>query len=236
MALPTPDGFQCDHCGKSYKREKAFMAHRCDQMERAEILRTNVGMQAFDYYKKWLASKRKAKVNINTFGTSKYFNQFIKFTKWLRKTKLHDVKGYMNFMIMKDFPPYMWTSYEVYQQYLEFVDKLWGPEEHINQTIKFLRKFGAQVIDDLDDKPENPIKFALEELDIVHIAKLITNRHLSIWVLLNSTVFRTKYSKASPEKRKAIERSVDMEYWMAKMANDVDGNDWVKEVVERFDL
>ena len=236
MVPITPNGFQCTHCGKLYKREKAFMAHTCDQMERASIMRSNIGMQSYGYYKTWLNSKRKSKVNIETFSTSKFFKQFVKFSKWCRGTKLHDTTGYIRFMIMKDFPPYMWTSHEVYQQYLEFVDKKWGPEEHINQTIKFLERFAAKLTDDMYVKPKNPIQYALIEMDIVSMAKLVTNRHISPWVLLNSTVFKDKFITAGPEKRKALLRTIDIEYWQAKMANDTEGNDWIKDTVKAFKL
>lgn len=232
----TPNGFQCDHCGKLYKQETYFLKHRCDKMERAEILRSTTGLIAYDYYRKWLSTKRKANVNIDTFGNSKFFKQFVKFAKWVKRTKLHDVEGYLRFMNMKDFPPHMWVSHEVYQQYLEFIDKKWGAEDHAKNTLNFLIKFGGRIADDLDDKPENLARFALEEMTIQEISAFIPNRKLSPWILLNSKVFRRKYMNASPDSKAAIGRSMDIEYWKIKMANNKEDTEFIREVVERFDL
>ncbi|MFY0658088.1 MAG: hypothetical protein JXR12_15225 [Neptunomonas phycophila] len=234
----TPDGFQCEHCGKLYKKENFFLKHRCDQMERDEILRSNIGHIAFDYYRKWLATKRKANVNIATFGNSKYFNQFVKFARWVKKMKLHGVTEYVKFMNMKDFPPHMWTHPEVYQKYLEFVDKKWGPDEHATNTIKFLIKFGNRLADDLDEevKYEDVASYALDLMTLNEIATFIINRKLSPWVLLNSPVFKRKFMNASKDKKIPINQAIDLTYWKAKMANDKEDNLFIKDVVERFNL
>ena len=238
MSKTVPDGFQCAHCGKLYQRENAFLKHKCSAMEKAEILRSNIGHIAYDYYRKWLSTKRRANVNIDTFGSSKYFNQFVKFAKWVKKSKMHDLEGYLRFMNMKDFPPHMWTTPDVYQQYLEFVDRKWGPEDHARHTIKFLEKFARRLIDelDMDDRPEFPIRFALEELSLVELAKFITNRTVSPWILLNSTVFKRKFVNASQDRKAAISRTMDMTYWKAKMANNPEDNDYIKDVVAGFNL
>lgn len=233
-----PDGFQCDHCGKLYKREKAFMEHECEPMRRAKILRSNTGHIAFDYYQKWLRTKRRANVNIKTFGDSKYFNQFVKFARWVKRMKLHDVGSYLNFMNMKDFPPHMWIDHTVYTQYLAFIDKKWGAEDHATESIKFLVKFGGRLAEELEEKVETAdlASYALKEMTINEISTFIINRKLSPWVLLNSPVFRRKFMNASKDQKNAIEGAVDLTYWKAKMKNNADDNDYILDVVKGFNL
>ncbi len=233
-----PDGFQCDHCGKLYKRENAFMAHECDKMKRAKVLRSNIGHIAFDYYKRWLRTKRRANVNITTFGDSKYFNQFVEFAKWVKRTKLHDVEGYLKFMNLKDYPPHMWRSHEVFTKYLEFVDKRWGADDHAENTIKFLMKFGNRLADELEEevKSTDLASYALNLMTVTEISTFIINRKLSPWVLLNSKIFRRKFMNASKDQKAAIEQAVDLNYWKAKMANNSDDNDFIKEVITEFNL
>ncbi len=88
----------------------------------------------------------------------------------------------------------------------------------------------------MDDKPENLARFALEEMTIQEISAFIPNRKLSPWILLNSKVFRRKYMNASPDSKAAIGRSMDIEYWKIKMANNKEDTEFIREVVERFDL
>lgn len=234
-----PNGFQCEYCGKLYKLEPRFMAHECEQMKRSKIIRSTTGIVAYDYYMKWLKTKgRGANVNIETFGDSKYFNQFVSFVKWVKRTKLHDVEGYLRFMKLKEFPPHMWRSHEVFAQYLEFVDKRWGADDHAKQTIKFLIKFGGRIAEEFREEVQtvDMPSYALRMITITEMATFITNRKLSPWVLLNSTIFRRKFVGASSDQKLAIEHAIDLTYWKAKMKNNPDDNDYIKDVVTEFNL
>jgi hypothetical protein len=201
----APEGYTCEYCGNVLKRESNFLKHRCKEMVRDEQLRSVRGQSSFRFYSYWLSKKKRGKYNIKTFGQSKYFKTFYDFVDWSKKVKLPDREQYIRFMILKDYPPSMWTSNAVYVQFLDWIDAKWTADDHFRQTFNTLKAISKAAECELSE--------ALLQLHPNEVLVYVRARKLSPWVLLKMQSFKKMYSTLNPEQQLMFEQTIRPIHW-----------------------
>lgn len=201
--------FLCDFCGTRFSLETRYMNHRCKQMIRQEEFITPIGQAAWIFYQKWMKAKRKVVPKSSTFLHSKFYNSFIRFAEYIKKSHLPDVDMFIWLMTDKDISPTIWTSDQVYSQYIEFMDRKATPTKQAEITINSLF--------DLAQQHNCDVTAVFDTVCANEIIQLIRQRRLSPWLLLNSSKFREFFvKKTSAEERIILENIIRPPYWTKK--------------------
>lgn len=203
--------YKCTKCGQRFVHENRYLAHHCKQMKREEMFKEAIGQSAWMLYQKWMRSYGKAAPNASAFLSSKYFNSFVRFAEFVKKTRMVDVDLFIAIMKDRDIAPVLWTNDQVYALYLEHIDKKLAPERHVEITINTLFDYA--------DDNEVDVSEIFNVLTPNDVIQLLRERRLSPWVLLNSSKFKEFFTKkTSGEHRVILESLIRPTYWKAKFA------------------
>ena len=135
MTFGRSSNFTCTFCNKGFVLEQRYLAHKCEQMERAEQIRTPLGQAALSYYQLWFKQQRKMIPTLSSFLESRYYKTFIKFAEFFQYVKLPMPHVFINLMITKKFQPSMWCMDEVYSLYLNYLDTKMQPIERVKLCV-----------------------------------------------------------------------------------------------------
>jgi len=185
------------------------MRHECTGMIRAREIQTIEGRQAYELYKVWLESQKKKGPSIETFCTSAYYSSFLKFTNWIRDTRVPDPGKYIEVMNEKKISPALWRRSEAYEMYLEFIDKRADPYDQVGVSV--------ETIQALSDAWECKTEEVFSRLTLEELLELIQQRRLSPWLLFCSKSFKIFVSKLHPEDRSLLMTTIGSEYWAMKL-------------------
>lgn len=226
--ITNPDLYECKYCSRTFKREKAFMEHRCKLMDRYLEIETPIGQAAWQFYEKWLKAQRKMAPKIKTFLSSKYYKSFIKFAEFVRQVGLADTNRFIKMMVEKNILPLFWTADEAYVSYLEYIDRKVTPLQQVAISIKTLIKHA----DDL----EIPVEDVITELPTSDLMQLIRERKLTPWLLLKSTKFNHRMRKAQPHHRELISNLIRYEFWSYKLKKEEKIVKKIEQIVQEYNL
>lgn len=201
--------YSCEHCKKSFVMERAFMIHRCEQMDRVELMRTAIGQSAYAYYCAWMTKGRRKAPPADTFRTSTYFRSFIKFAEFIRKVSIPNPDKYIDIMVEKQISPILWCRNECYSMYLEWNDRLSSPYDQAQITIETIMKI-AEVANITPSE-------VFQKLEPGEIIQLVVERKLSPWILLVSKAFKDKLVTMDVNQHTTLMRLIGIDHWAFKM-------------------
>lgn len=206
------DHFECKYCHRTYKREDAYLRHRCKRMVREEEMQTVLGHSAWLFYGSWMRAQRRLVPKIQTFLTSNFYTSFMKFAQFVKDVQITEPDIFIKMMVDRDISPTMWTNNIAYAYYLEYIERKLSPMDQMKISLKVLLK--------LADGLDCDISEVFEQLMPNEIIQLIRDRKLTPWLLLNSHSFGVFFRKLSPPQRKIIEALIRPEYWSHKFTKD----------------
>lgn len=212
-----------------FKQESRYMNHRCTQMKRDEQIKTPQGQAAWSYYQKWMKAQRRSIPSIETFLTSKFYTTFIKFAEFVQKTGLPDIDTFVWYMTEKKIQPVIWINNDIYQNYLEFIDKKADPIKEAQRTIDFMFN--------LADEFECEVGEIFEHLHPNDVIQMLTRRQLSPWILLHSPKFKQfLIHKTKTDERLVMETIIRPDYWAKKLSKHPDVVAHMKLFAHELDL
>jgi hypothetical protein len=221
--------YECDYCGSTFVKQKTFDNHKCQSMKKHELVESMLGQRAWFFYQRWLKIQNKPVNNIKTFINSRFFNTFILFSKFVSRMPLPDTTMFINLMVEKNIPPFMWYDNNVYLLYIEHFDKKSTPEKNIIITINSLLS--------LSEKYNCELSEIFDVVDSYEILELFRYRKLSPWVMLNSIRFKQFYvNKLNGEQRIILESIIKLDHWSEKFKNNPDILAHIKEYVSEMKL
>jgi hypothetical protein len=198
-------------------------------MKRDEQIKTPLGQAAWSYYQKWMKAKRRSIPSIETFLTSKFYTTFIKFAEFVQKTGLPDVDTFVWYMTEKEIQPVIWVNNEIYQSYIEFIDKKSNPDKEAQRTIDFLFK--------LADEFECEVGDVFNHLLASDVIQMLTRRQISPWILLHSPKFkRFLINNTTTDERLVMETIIRPEYWGKKITKHPEIVTRMKRYTRELDL
>lgn len=178
--------FQCPFCDKKYKIESRFLAHECDEMIRAEEIKTPAGQRAYLYYSEWNAMRGFKVPSEGSFITSTYYKAFQRFGGFIDKVQLPAPKEYIRVMVKKQLMPPLWTDNLAYKHYIDHMDRRMSPIKQAEISINTI--FDYCEDNGIDDTGE-----FFEHIPSNEFLQCIVRRQLSPWILFNSPKFWTYY-------------------------------------------
>lgn len=200
--------FECKHCGSKYVREAAFLVHECEPMKRQAILKTMVGQRAYSIYSKWLTQKHGKPPSIATFADSKFFNQFVEVSKFVKAVKITEIDVFLRMAIEDDLPPSMWVQDAVYSKFLQYMQQRVPAREQMKITVN--------TICELADIFECDTGDVFDHLSSGEIAQIIRERKLSPWILMFSKKFKLFLGAQSADAQQMLSDLIKPMYWKMK--------------------
>lgn len=220
--------FECKFCNKEFKSEMIFMNHRCSSMVRHEQLLSADGQGAYYYYSIWMKAFNRKVPSIEAFGTSRYFNSFLKYMEFIKRVNLAHPEKFVQLMVDKDISPMLWQRPECYSMYLEWNDYKSTPIEQADTTTDTLFK--------ISDAANLAIGDVFEFLHTREIIQLIKERKLSPWILLCSGKFKEKLNNVSKEDYDELINLINPGYWSTKMQKDKESLELMKQIVKEIGI
>lgn len=220
--------FECAYCHKRFKRERAYLDHRCKHMIKQEELRSPIGQAALVYYKAWFQAKGKSVMSDSTFASSKMYHAFIRFAQFAIDVSLPMPLRYVNIMVARQIEPREWTGNDAYVIYLEYLDNAASPLELVSMTVKTILALAQRL--DIDTAE------VFSVLTVQEIITLIQKRKLSPWVLLLSNTFLAAMQRSSPEQRTLTKSLVPLQSWHQRLRAHPDVVGAVKQYVQALGI
>lgn len=198
-------------------------------MQRDAEFRTPEGQAAWLFYLKWMKAYRRGEPTVEAFLTSKFYNAFMKFSRFTKRVNIPDVDAYIWLMSKDDISPMMWTMDEAYARYIENTDRKLGANQNAKITIDTLfdlkDEYGCEVED----------IFNIVEPNV--IIQLLRQRRLSPWILLKSQKFKQFFKHScSTEERMIMESIIRPAYWAEKFEQHPDDVEQMKVYIEALSL
>lgn len=207
--------YKCTKCGQRFSLEQRYLRHRCKQMKKEELFKEPMGQSAWIHYQNWLKAYNKLAPNADAFLNSKYFNSFVRFAEFAKKTRIVDVNLFITIMKDQDISPTIWTNDQVYALYLEHLDRKLPPERHAEISVNTLF--------DWADDHKIDVANVFDHMTPNDVIQLLRERRLSPWILMNSSKFKQFFvKKTETDHRVILESIIRPAYWKQKFAANVE--------------
>jgi hypothetical protein len=187
----------------------AFMAHECPRMKKTKELKTPNGQTAWHYYQTYMRGYKRMPPSGEAFLDSKLFRTFMNFVIFSKKVQLPQPLTFIWFMRQKDYPPTMWTSDDVYSQYLSFVDTKIPPIKQAEYSVATIQDYADVHKIDCGD-----IFSHINPNELIH---MVRTRKLSPWLLLSCKAFGRFFAALNDEQQSILETLINPDEWSDKL-------------------
>lgn len=221
--------FICQHCGKEFVREHAFLNHKCEAMIRLEIMKTPRGLSGLKWYQLWMKKNNRGIPSVDTFMSSRLFHVFCKFADFVKRVKMPSPEGFIELMTSKDIHPNLWTNDKAYSLFIEQHDKHVPVLEQVETSINTLFAIAEYY--------ECEIHQVFINANPSEILELIKIKQLTPWLLLNSPKFIAMISKRfNFEQRKHFNTIVRVPYWKLRFNHNKQTVETIKKFIREMNL
>lgn len=134
----------CVYCGKEYVSERAFAKHTCKEKDRAEQIKTPEGIAAYEFYKIWMRKRKYRAGSLETFTSSRHYNAFINFAKFIKITEIKMIDEYIDLMMGYmdgGLDPIIWSKDFGYKLYQSWLDAQCDPILQVEQTVIYISRY-----------------------------------------------------------------------------------------------
>jgi hypothetical protein len=217
--------FLCEHCGKSFMKEKTLVAHMCERKRRAlqkDEKRVQAGFMAYNRFYQ-LTQKNKKTKTYEDFCASAYYNAFVKFGSFVNNVQPIYPDKFIDYVIKSGVKLDHWCRDELYEQYLYEMLKVEPVEAAVQRSLQTMMEWA-------DDHNANFAHY----FDYVSLNKAvhdILNGRISCWVLLNSNAGKTMVSKMSDEQLALIAPAFEIKSYLKKFKDQPADVALVKEIL-----
>ena len=210
MIDPVEQPFNCNHCGKSFMKEKTLYAHMCEPKRRAmqkNEKRVQAGYMAFNRFWTVAQGGRKEKT-YEEFCDSPYYNAFVKFGSFINNVNPLYPDKFVDYVIKSGVKLDHWCRDELYEKYLYEMIKIEPVESAVQRSIQTMMEWAE----------ENSANFAhyFNYTTLNRAVHDIRNGNISPWIVLNSTSGQTMINNMSDEQLDIISPAFDVQFWKKK--------------------
>ena len=220
--------FECQYCDTGFLTEVQFNKHNCREKERMMVLETPSGITAYGYYKTWFQKKKMNIPTKNTFISSRHYNPFFTFAKFVKQMGIPDTKIYIEFMVERGVMPQHWYHSAIYGVFIDHFDNTCPMTTHTRITLFTMDRLATTFECEIGD-----VIFKLKAGDL---AKLIQSRNLSPWVLLLSEKFRIMLTSIPVSERDYIESVINLNRWKLIVERNRNHRAETKSYLDQLDL
>jgi len=221
--------YKCEHCGKSFMKEKTLYAHMCERKRRAlqeSEKRVQAGFMAFNRF--WHLSGQKKAKTYAEFCDTAYYNAFVKFGSFINNVNPLYPDKFVDYVIKSGAKLDHWCRDSLYESYLYEIIKTEPVESAVQRSLKTMMEWAE----------EHNANFA-HYFDYVSLNKAvhdILNGQISPWIILNSSSGKTMMQNMSDEQLNMIGPAFDVPFWLKKFRESPADVALVKEICREVSI
>lgn len=202
--------FLCEHCGKSFMKEKTLVAHMCEQKRRAlqrDEKRVQAGFMAYNRFYQLTQKNKKAKT-YDDFCASAYYNAFVKFGSFVNNVNPIYPDKFVDYVIKSGVKLDHWCRDELYEKYLYDMLKVEPVEAAIQRSLQTMMDWG-------DEHNANYAHY-FNYVSLNRAVHDMINGRISPWLILNANSGKIMVSKMSDEQLNIVAPVFDVKFWLKK--------------------
>lgn len=218
--------YKCEHCGKTFSKEKTLVVHICEQKRRHLAKNEkHVQMGLLTYQRFYdLTQKAKAPKTFDEFASSPYYTAFVKFGSFMINTAPIYPERFIDFVIKSGVKLDHWCRDELYDQYIAELIKIEPADGAIQRTI--------QTMMDWADNNQSQWEHYFAYVNLNRATHDIKEGLISPWILLNSKEGKGMLQRMNDEQLAIVGPVIDPQFWMKRFKTLPADAELVKDVIK----
>ena len=216
--------FLCEHCGKSFMKEKTLVAHMCERKRRAlqkDEKRVQAGYMAYNRFYQ-LTQKNKKPKTYDNFCDSAYYNAFVKFGSFINNVQPLYPDKFVDYVIKSGVKLDHWCRDELYEQYLYEMLKVEPVEAAVQRSL--------QTMMDWADEHNANYAHYFNYVSLNRAVHDMLNGRISPWLVLHCDSGKAMISKMNDEHLALIAPVFDVKFWLKRFKEHPADSAMIKEI------
>lgn len=221
----TSEVFKCTYCDKTYKQEKSFAKHVCEQKKRYLARDSKPAILAYAAFRKFHeVNYRKDLPPYEKFMKSSLYLAFLRFGEYIIAIDAIDPQSFMDFVVRNSKPIDKWCTDAVYDEYIRNLVMKETPERAVERTFIEIHKWV--------DETGKPMRDFFREISAAKATSLITVGRLSPWVFLNCDSGAEMLRSLNDEQIMITSRALNMRMWRGKISRHPEETKMIRTVLK----
>ena len=218
--------FECQFCGKAFKREKTLAVHLCEQ-KRRHINRDDkyvrLGFMAYNRFYEITQGAAKPKT-YEQFSKSNYYTGFTKFGRHILEISAIDPEKFIDFVITTSIPLDKWCTDAVYETYIRELNKKETAERAVERGILLMQQWSRE-----NDRPYNEFFREISRPRLIHWVK---SGRISPWIIFNCDSGKSAIAALTDHEQDMIMTYLEPTFWTRKFSTRQDDVEFVQMVLK----
>lgn len=222
--------YECQFCGKTFKREKTLAVHLCEQKRRwlnKDEKYVRLGFIAYKRFYEISMGDKKDK-DYTHFSSSTYYTAFTRFGKYITEINAIDPEKFIDFAIKSSIPLDRWTKDVVYNTYIQDLSIKETAERALERTILLMQRWGEE-----NDRPFHVFFGEISRPRAIH---WIRSGRISPWVIFNCNSGIDLVSNFTDEEMKMVNDYMEPAFWTRKFEVRKADVKFVSDILEKAGL
>jgi hypothetical protein len=206
--------FQCEHCEKSFVKEKTLASHSCESKRRWQDRNTvpvQLALQAYQKFYQQCQPSQRLKT-WKQFAESSYYTAFVKFARYMIDVKCVNTSAFIDWVIRKNVKLDQWASDRTYEQFL----MEWSLNEPMWDAVQRSLISAADWSEQNNSVPGHYFRYATDSRIINDIIK----GRISAWVVLVSDSGKSWLERLLPGQLDMIFIWINPDKWGEKIQSE----------------
>lgn len=221
---------KCEHCNREFVRPSTFLKHICEQKRRyldRDRPSNRMGYIAWKQYYQQHHPNKKG-VAYTDFMNSSYYTAFVKFGTYCTDIKAINSSAFAIYLVKNRIPIDNWASDSSYTKYLVEYLKYESCMDATQRSIENL----LNVANDENINLSDVFKYVNSN----KICHMITNGHISPWVVYQSSSGKDFLSKLDYSQTNLIFEYINPERWNIKFKREPENVNEVCKLLKNIPL
>lgn len=218
--------WNCEYCGKEFKRESSIQRHMCVQKKRWMEKDSQQVRMALKLFNDWqlMAMGKKHPTEFSTFSKSRYYTAFTKFASYILDTRVLAPERYLRWLVESQTGVDDWSKDSVYSRYLMDHNKKETVERAVERFVIHAEKWSERT-------GSHWTEYWIRAQPHVVVNDIKMGK-ISPWVFLGHSQAKDMLDVLPHELLGDIASTVDLEYWQRKLAVNKPAVKWIGEILE----
>ena len=222
--------FECQFCGKSFKREETLAVHLCEQKRRwlnKDSKYVRLGLLAYNRFYELTQGSTKEKT-YEQFAKSNYYTAFTKFGRHILEISAIDPEKFIDFVIRNSVKLDKWCSDSVYETYIRGLNKKETAERAVERGILLMEQWSRE-----NDRPYNVFFREISKPRLIHWVK---SGRISPWIIFNCSSGSAAIDALSNQEQNLIMEYLEPTFWTRKFSTRKEDVEFVQMVLQEAGL
>ncbi len=224
---PNNMSFVCQHCSRSFVKEKTLAVHVCEQkrrfLEQKEV-GVQLGLRAYLRFYEITQGSAKAKT-FDDFAGSSFYRAFVKFGRHIQAIRAVNPPRFIEWVVRQNKKIDNWCNDAVYTEYLNEYLRVENIADALTRAIE-----EAQI---WQEKTQNPLADYLRYGNDNALCYAVSTGRVSAWILYNCDSGNEFLARINPSQLAIIWSCIDTDFWSKKFKDNPDEVDYVRNILKQ---